>query len=93
MHRHAKLSLMTLHIFFYPKPNGAKSFLLLVFTICDLKYVIISRGLYNLYLHLEGKDIYLWGFFHKILALTTVSFQERFIKKSKLEWVMMARVR
>ena len=39
MHRHATLSLMTLHIFFYPKPNGAKSFLLLVFTICDLKYV------------------------------------------------------
>ena len=68
-------------------------FFLLVFTICDLNYVIISRGLYNLNPPLEGKDIYLRGFFHKILALTTVSFQERFIKKSKLEWVMMARVR
>ena len=85
MHRHAKLSLMTLHIFFIPNQMEANPFICLLFVIyVRARCSIITRGLYILNPHLEGKDIYLRGFFHKILALTTVSVQERLIIKSGL---------
>ena len=68
MHRHATLSLMTLLSFFLSQTKWGQILLLIVFTISYLKHVcarcaIITRGLYILNPHMEGKDISFKGLF------------------------------